>query len=88
MILTFRIGLFFLSFFFLFFLFDKKAEASEDFQQWLESYKKMALTKGISQNTINIALSDVKFLVNSIGLNKVQGKPLTVEEIYNKIIGE
>ena len=29
-----------------------------------------------------------KFLVNSVGLNKIQGKPLTVEEIYNKIIGD
>ena len=27
-----------------------------------------------------------KFLIDSIGLNKVQGKPFTVEEIYNKII--
>ena len=29
-----------------------------------------------------------KYLVNSIGLNKIKGKPFTVEEIYNKIIGE
>ena len=29
-----------------------------------------------------------KYLIDSIGLNKVQGKPITVGEIYNKIIEE
>ena len=29
-----------------------------------------------------------KYLVNSIGLNKIKGKPFTVEDISNKIIGE
>ena len=29
-----------------------------------------------------------KYLVDSIGLNKIKGKPFTVDEIYNKIIGE
>ena len=27
-----------------------------------------------------------KFLIDAVGLNKVQGKPLGVDEVYDKII--
>ena len=37
-------------------------KADETFDSWLISFKKNALTKGISQETIDIAFKDVKFL--------------------------
>ena len=52
----------------------------------LLKYKKIIVPE-LNMGQLNSILRS-KFLVNSIGLNKVQGKPLTVEEIYNKIIGE
>ena len=33
-----------------------------NFETWLTSYKKIALKKGISQKTIDIAFKEVKFL--------------------------
>ena len=43
-----------------------------DFQTWLTSYKKIALKKGISQKTIDIAFKDVKFLEEVIGYDRKQ----------------
>ena len=39
-----------------------KSSFAMDFESWLDSYKKYALKKGISQKTINIAFKNVKFL--------------------------
>ena len=41
------------------------ATSDADFETWLTSYKKIALTKGISQETINVAFKDVKFFRTS-----------------------
>ena len=49
-------------------------------------YKKIIVPE-LNMGQLNSILRS-KFLVNSIGLNKIKGKPLTVEEVYNKIIGE
>ena len=43
-----------------------------DFEVWLTSYKKIALKKGISQKTIDIAFSDVKFLEQVIRYDRKQ----------------
>ena len=41
--------------------------AEETFSSWLSSFKKFALTKGVSQSTLDIALKDVKYLEQVIG---------------------
>jgi len=43
-----------------------------DFETWLTSYKKLALKKGISQKTIDIAFKDVKFLEQVIKYDRKQ----------------
>ena len=48
------------------------ASANENFESWLISYKKFALKSGISQNTINIAFQNVKFLDNVIKFDRKQ----------------
>ena len=72
MISPFKSFLFFLSFSFLLLFLAQKTEATENFEKWLESYKKMALAKGISQKTINIALNDVQFLEQVIRYDRKQ----------------
>ena len=46
--------------------------ANETFSSWLSSFKKLALTKGVSQNTIDIALKDVKYLEQVILYDRKQ----------------
>ena len=46
--------------------------ADADFETWLTSYKKIALKKGISQETIDIAFKDVKFLEQVIKYDRKQ----------------
>ena len=46
--------------------------SEEKFDTWLASYKKYALTKGISQETINIAFRNVKFLEQVIKYDRKQ----------------
>ena len=43
-----------------------------DFETWLTSYKKNALTKGISQKTIDVAFKNVKFLEQVIKYDRKQ----------------
>ena len=47
-------------------------QAEENFESWLSSYKKFALTKGVSQNTLNIAFENVKFLDQVIKYDRKQ----------------
>ena len=44
----------------------------ENFDTWLISYKKFALSKGISQETLNIAFENVKFLEQVIKYDRKQ----------------
>ena len=46
--------------------------AEETFDSWLLSYKKFALEKGISQETINVAFENVKFLDQVIKYDRKQ----------------
>ena len=48
------------------------ASAEANFNTWLISYKKFALKKGISQETINIAFKNVKFLEQVIRYDRKQ----------------
>ena len=47
-------------------------KAEESFESWLHSYKKFALKKGITQETINIAFANVKFLEQVIKYDRKQ----------------
>ena len=70
-IFTFRIFLFVVFFKVLFFntitLF-----AEESFSSWLTSYKKFALSKGVSKKTLDLVLSDVRFLNQVIKYDRKQ----------------
>ena len=57
---------------FLFFSFSYAAEDEPDFNTWLTSFKQTALKKGISQNTIDIAFKNVKFLDQVIKYDRKQ----------------
>ena len=46
--------------------------SKSEFQDWLSSYKKFALKKGVSQETIDIAFKDVKFLEQVIKYDRKQ----------------
>ena len=46
--------------------------STEDFNNWLSSYKKTALKKGISQETIDVAFKNVKFLEQVIKYDRKQ----------------
>ena len=48
------------------------ATLNNDFEEWLDSYKKDALKKGISQKTIDIAFQNVKFLDQVIKYDRKQ----------------
>ena len=54
----------------IFFIFS--ANADESFESWLSSYKKYAFNKGISQETIDIAFQNVKFLEQVIKYDRKQ----------------
>ena len=47
-------------------------KANESFANWLSSYKKFALSKGISQKTLDLVLNDVKFLEQVIKYDRKQ----------------
>ena len=48
------------------------ATSDIDFNTWLNSYKKFALKKGISQHTLDIAFKNVKFLEKVIIYDRKQ----------------
>ena len=49
-----------------------KIDAQENFEEWLTSYKKFALNKGVSQKTIDTAFKNVKFLKQVIKYDRKQ----------------
>ena len=56
----------------LLFIFVTPAFSEESFNLWLSSYKKLALKKGISQNTIDNVFKNVKFLDQVIKYDRKQ----------------
>ena len=66
---------FFSIFLVLFYIFENSAlsqNTNKDFIVWLDSYKKMALKKGISKNTIEIVFKDVRYLEQVIKYDRKQ----------------
>ena len=61
-------------FLFIFFLANSmiNAGSEETFNSWLQSYKKFALEKGISQETLNLSFKNVKFLEQVIKYDRKQ----------------
>ena len=51
---------------------DSSANTPKDFDKWLNSYKDYAFKKGISKETIEVALKNVKFLPNVIKYDRKQ----------------
>ena len=64
--------MFFLLLQILVFGFSSNGKTKETFETWLTSYKKFALKNGISQNTIDIAFKNVKFLEQVIRYDRKQ----------------
>ena len=48
------------------------SDSNDEFKLWLSNYKKLALKKGISQNTIDRSFENVKFLENVIKYDRKQ----------------
>lgn len=69
---VYKILMFFLLFQVLVVGFVSKINAEENFSTWLSSYKNLALKKGISQKTIDIAFMNVKFLEQVIKYDRKQ----------------
>ena len=67
-----KILVFFLLFQILAVNFSISANAKENFETWLLSYKKFALKKGVSQKTIDDAFKNVKFLEQVIRYDRKQ----------------
>ena len=45
---------------------------NDDFNQWLDSYKKFALKEGISKNTLDIAFENTRYLEKVIKYDRKQ----------------
>ena len=67
-----KIKLFFIISLFSFGISNFATSSESDFNMWLKSYKKDALSKGISQKTINIVFKNVKFLEQVIKYDRKQ----------------
>ena len=61
-----------LNIFIVFILSFSQVKADEGFYSWLASYKKFALSQGVSKNTIDIFFSDVEFLSQVIKYDRKQ----------------
>ena len=73
---------------FSFFLSDK-SYSNEEFKTWLELFKKRAVAQGVSSDTVNESLKNVKFLERIVELDRKQ--PEFTEKTYeyiNKRINE
>ena len=56
----------------IFFIISPVHSNDHSFSLWLKSFKKVALKKGISEKTFNIAMSNVKFLPKVIEYDRFQ----------------
>ena len=72
MFILINISRFFILFIFFFMIAFSNANSEETFNSWLKSYKKNALKKGISQETLNLAFKNVKFLDQVIKYDRKQ----------------
>ena len=72
MLFNHKILYFFIILKFLLIGFGSVAKSDDNFNVWLSSYKKFALKKGVSQETIDIAFKNVKFLAQVIKYDRKQ----------------
>ena len=72
MILNYRIIFFILIIKIFLFSFLSIANSDDNFNSWLKDYKKFAINEGISQETIDIAFKNVKFLSQVIKYDRKQ----------------
>jgi len=72
MFMLFKIFRLFALFVFFFTISLMGANSEETFNSWLESYKKFALDKGISEETLDISFKNVKFLSQVIKYDRKQ----------------
>jgi membrane-bound lytic murein transglycosylase B len=71
----------------LFILSPALAQKQKDFKAWVAELRTEALAKGISQATLDSALSSVQFLPRVIELDQTQPEfKLTVEEYLNRVV--
>ena len=54
------------------FIFINTKAKSENFETWLESFKKIALKNGISEKTFNISMANIKFNPKVIEYDRFQ----------------
>ena len=72
--------------FFIFIFFSNKSFADKDFDKWLEDFKKEALSKGISETTLEV-LKDAKPIKKTIKLDRNQPEfKLTFENYKSKVV--
>ncbi len=80
--------------FFIIFLILNNADANDEFNNWLNSFSKFAISEGVSQNTINLVLKNATFLPNVIKYDRYQpefyedtltyiNKRVTSKRVYN-----
>tara|TARA_B110000438_G_scaffold303532_1_gene365447 strand:- start:215 stop:1207 length:993 start_codon:yes stop_codon:yes gene_type:complete len=72
MFINYKIIIFYLLFNIFFLISGSSSFASEDFNAWLIDYKQYALKKGVSEETLNLAFQDVKFLRQVIKYDRKQ----------------
>ncbi len=72
MSITYKIFVFSLTFQIIFVTLSFKINAEENFDTWLSSYKEFAKKEGISQQTIEVAFKNVKFLDQVIKYDRKQ----------------
>ena len=56
----------------IFSIYFQKLEANQDFNTWLNNFKKTAIKNGISENTVNDVMNDAKFLSKVIEYDRYQ----------------
>ena len=65
------------------------AKASQSFDRWLQDVRQEAANKGISQKTINAALTNVQPIPRVVELDRKQPEGrLTFEQYYNRVISK
>ena len=74
--------------FFIILICSSNSFADNNFNKWLEDFKKEALSKGISENTLKV-LNDAKPIKKTIKLDRNQPEfKLKFENYKNKIVSD
>ena len=71
-------------FFFIIFVISSQVLATENFQSWLNSFKTKAIQNGISSKTVELVMSDAKFLPKVIEYDRYQPEFYEDTKTYKK----